>query len=144
MDGSVSADARLKWKIRKDKKIRNFREVKKLRFLLLLYRRIIYILLLYECTPWTLTKRMEKKLDGNYARMLRAVLNKTWTQHPTKQQLYGYLTSTRKTIQVRTRLAGHCWRKKNELISDILLWTPSYGRAKVGRPTRTLYTADLC
>ena len=34
---------------------------------------------------WTLTKRMEKKLDGNYTRMLRAILSKSWRQHPTKQ-----------------------------------------------------------
>ena len=30
---------------------------------------VVYILL-YGCTTWTLTKRMEKKLDGNYTRML--------------------------------------------------------------------------
>ena len=34
-------------------------------------------ILLYGCTTWTLTKRLEKKLDGNYA-MLRAILNKSW------------------------------------------------------------------
>ena len=28
-------------------------------------------------------------------RMLRAVLNKSWKQHPTKQQLYSYLLSSR-------------------------------------------------
>ena len=32
---------------------------------------------LYGCTTWTLTKHLEKKLDGNYARMLHAVLNKS-------------------------------------------------------------------
>ncbi len=35
---------------------------------------------------------MEKKLDGNYTRMLRAILNKSWRQYPTKQQLYGHLS----------------------------------------------------
>ena len=35
-------------------------------------------ILLYGCTTWTLTKRMEKKLDDNYTRMLRAILNKSW------------------------------------------------------------------
>ena len=33
-------------------------------------------ILLYGCTTWTLTKRLEKKLDGNYTRMQRAILNK--------------------------------------------------------------------
>ena len=40
-------------------------------------------ILLYGCTTWTLTKRLEKKLDSNYKRMLRAILNKSWKQHPT-------------------------------------------------------------
>ena len=31
-------------------------------------------ILLYGCTTWTLTKPLEKKLDGNYTRMLRAIL----------------------------------------------------------------------
>ena len=48
-------------------------------------------ILLYGCTTWTLTKRLEKKLDGNYTRMLRAILNKSWQQHPTRHQLYGHL-----------------------------------------------------
>ena len=75
---------------------------------------------------------MEKKLDGNYTRMLRAILNKSWRQRPTKQQLHGHLPPITRTIQVRrTRHVGHCWRSNNELISDILLWTPSHGRAKL-------------
>ena len=32
---------------------------------------------------------------------------------------------------------------RDELISDILPWTPSHGRAKAGRPART-YTQQLC
>ena len=97
-----------------------------------------------ECTTWTLTKRLEKKLDGNYTRMLRAILNKSWWQHPTRHQLYGHLPPITKTIQVRrTRHAGHCWRSKDELISDVLLWTPTHGRAKAGRPART-YIQQLC
>ena len=87
---------------------------------------------------------MEKKLDGNYSRMLRAILNKSWRQHPTKSQLYGHLPPITKTIQVRrTRHAGDCWRNRDEFISDVFLWTPSNGRAKAGRPTRT-YIQQLC
>ena len=95
-------------------------------------------ILLYGCTTWTLTKRLKKKLDDNYTRMLRGILNKTWRQHPTRHQLYGHLPPITKTIQVRrTRHAGHCWRSKDELISDVLLWTPAYGQAKAGGPART-------
>ena len=101
-------------------------------------------ILLYGCTTWTLTKRLERRLDGNYTRMLRAVLNKSWRQHPTRLQRYGHLPPITKTIQVRrTRHAGHCWRSKDELISDVLLWTPTHGCARVGRPART-YIQQLC
>ena len=101
-------------------------------------------ILLYGCTIWTLTKRLEKKLDGNYTRMLLAILNKSWRQLPTKHQLYGHLPPITKTIQVRrTRHAGLCWRSIDELISDVLLWTPTYYPAKAGRPTRT-YIQQLC
>ena len=49
-----------------------------------------------------------------------------------------------KAIKVRrTRHAGHCWRRRDELISDVLQWTPSHGRAKAGRPART-YIQQLC
>ena len=90
-----------------------------------------------------LTKQLEK-LDGNYTRMLRTILNKSWRQHPTRHQLHGHLPPIMKTIQVRwTRHAGHCWRSRDKLISDVLLWTPTYGRAKEGRPART-YIQQLC
>ena len=71
-------------------------------------------------TLWTQTKRMEKKLAGYSTRMLRAILNRSWRQHPTKQQLYGHLPPITKIIQVRwTRHAEHCWRSRNEFISDL-------------------------
>ena len=102
------------------------------------FQAAIVSILLYGCTTWTLTKQMEKKLDGNYTRMLRAILNKSWRQHPTKQQLYDHQPPIMKPIKVkRTRHAGHCWRSRDVLISDVLLWTPSHGRAKAGRPART-------
>ena len=108
------------------------------------FQAAVVSILLYGCTTRTLTKRLEKKLDGNYIRMLRATLNKSWRQHPTRHQLYGHLPSITKTIQVRlTRHAGHCWGSRDELISYLLLWTPTYGRAKAGRPVRT-YIQQLC
>ena len=70
---------------------------------------------------------MEKKLDGNYTRMLRAILNKSWRKHPTKHQLYCHLRPITKTILVRrTRHGGHCWRSRDELISVDLQWTPPH------------------
>ena len=51
------------------------------------FQAAVVSILLYRCTTWTLTKRMEKKLDGNYTSMLRAKLNKFWRQQPTRHQL---------------------------------------------------------
>ena len=108
------------------------------------FQAAVVSILLYRCTTWTLTKRLEKKLDGNYTRMLRAILNKSWRQHPPRHQLYGHFPPITKTIQVRrTRHAGHCWKSKDELISDVLLWTPTYDRAKAGWPART-FIQQLC
>ena len=108
------------------------------------FQAAVVSILLYGCTTWTLTKRLEKKLDSNYTRMLRATLNKSWQQHLTRHQLYGHVPPITKTIQVRwTRYAGHCWRSRDELIGDVLLWTSTYSRAKAGWPTRT-YIQQLC
>ena len=71
-------------------------------------------------------------------------MTKSWKQHPTKQQLYSHLPPISKTIQIRwTRHAGLCWRSKDELISDVLLWTPLQERANVAQPGRT-YLQQLC
>ena len=79
-------------------------------------------ILLYGCTTWTLTKQLEKKVDGNYTRM----------------------PPITKTFQVRrTRHAGHCWRSRDKLIRDVRLWTSTHGRAKAGWPART-YIQQLC
>ena len=108
------------------------------------FQAVVVSILLYGCTTWTLTKRLKKKLDRNYTRTLRAILNKSWRQHPTRHQLYGHLPPITKIIQVRrTRHAWHCWRSKDKLISDVILWTPAYGQAKAGRPART-YIQQLC
>ena len=67
-----------------------------------------------------------------------------WSNTSTRHQLYGHLPPITKTIQIRrARHAGHCWRSKDALVSDVLLWTPTYGQAKAGRPART-YIQQLC
>ena len=70
------------------------------------FQAAVVSILLYGCTTWMLTKRLEKKLDGNYTRMLRAILNKSWRQHLTRHQLYGHIPPITKTIQARQ--TRHC------------------------------------
>ena len=62
------------------------------------FQAAVVSILLYGCTTWMLTKQLEKKVDGNYTRMLRAILNKSWKQYPTKHRLYGHLPPITKTI----------------------------------------------
>ena len=82
----------------------------------------------------TAREEARRQLHKNAASNLKQVLAAT----PTRHQLYGHLPPITKTIQVRrTRHAGHCWR------SDVLLWTPTHGSAKAGRPART-YIQQLC
>ena len=79
------------------------------------------IVLLYSCTVWTQTKPFEKKLDGYYTKMMRAVLNKSWKQHFTKQQWYRSLLSISKPIQVSTsKTAVLYWRTRNEILPSRL------------------------
>ena len=71
--------------------------------------------LLYNCNTWTLTKNMEKSLDGTYTRMLRMVLNVSWKQHMTNEELYGRLPRvTDKIAMRRLQVAGHCIRHPDE------------------------------
>ena len=54
------------------------------------YVSILYVLVyvcVYVCVWFVnneFVKRLEKKLDGNYRKMLHAILNKSWRQHPHK------------------------------------------------------------
>ena len=78
---------------------------------------VIVSILLYGCTTWTLTKCIKKKLYRNCTRMLRIILNKSWKQHTIKQQQYDQQPPISKSSQMRrTRYAGLCWGKKDELI----------------------------
>ena len=108
------------------------------------FRATIESVLLYGATAWTLTKTLEARLDGTYTHMLRAVLNISWKKHPTKKQLYGNLPTISDIIRERRmRFAGHCWRAKQELASDVLLWVPRHSHTRVGRPATT-YVDQLC
>ena len=68
-----------------------------------------------------ITNRMWLQIIGNTPQSSRC----TPAYHPSRK------------LSKLAKLAGHCWRSREELISDELLWTPSHGRAKAGRPART-------
>ena len=109
------------------------------------FQAAVVSILLYGCTTWTLTKRLEKKLDrqlhknveSNIEQVLATTPHETPTVRPPASHHENY------TGQTKPDMLDHCWRSKNELVSDVLLWTPTYGQAKAGRPART-YIQQLC
>ena len=61
------------------------------------FQAVVVSILLYGCTTWMLTKYMEKKLDGNYTRMLQAILNKWAAPHKHSCSfLYNFSINTSK------------------------------------------------
>ena len=90
--------------------------------------------------PHRCSQNIQKKLEGNYTRIPWTILNKSWKQHPTNQQLYDHLSPISKTIQVRwTRDAEHCWRSKDKLMSNVLLWILTQGCI-----SKNLFTSVFC
>ena len=70
--------------------------------------------------------------------MLRVVKNVTWRQHITNEVLYAGLPRTSATIRERrVKFSGHCWRSKNEVASDLILWEPKHDKRSVGGQART-------
>ena len=49
-----------------------------------------------------------------------------------------YLPSHKPFKQIKLGTAGQCWRSRNELISGVLIWTPTQGCGYVSRPA-TIY-----
>ena len=102
------------------------------------FRATVESVLLYGAETWTLTKKMINRLDGTYTRMLRAVLCVSWKDHMTNHDLYGNFPKITDSLRIRRlKFIGHSWRRKNELISKLLLWEPKQGSRKVGRPSMT-------
>ena len=107
-----------------------------------LFRATMKSVLLYGSETWSVTKKLEKSVNGCYTRMLRTALNERWQQHMNNQELYESLLRVTETIRSRRlRLASHSARHNEdneETVSKVLLWEPQHGHPKRGRP-RTTY-----
>ena len=87
-------------------------------------------MVLFFCTCITPTSS-QIKLGGHCTRMLCAVFNVSWKQHPTKHQLYGHSHLT--NYPRWAKHAGHGWRSKDKLKSNLLQWTSTYGHTSIGQ-----------
>ena len=52
------------------------------------FQAVVVLILLYGCTTWTLTKRMEKKLNGNYTRMQPKLVVAPGLKNPAYSTIY--------------------------------------------------------
>ena len=97
--------------------------------------------LLYGCETWTVNQEMLDRLNGCYTRLLRIAHNVDWAAHCRNSFFYGKGTipPLDHTIAKRTlRFAGHAFRAKDQLVSDIMMFEP--------RPTtsKLSYLKTLC
>ena len=70
--------------------------------------------------------------------MLRVVKNVTFRQRIANEVLYAGLPRISTSIRERLlRFSRHCWRGKNDVVSDLALWEPKHGKRSVGGQART-------
>ena len=94
--------------------------------------------LLYGCETWTLTKTLLKQLDGTYTRILRMILNVHSSQKVTNEVLNGTIEKISTKIRLRfLKFAGHYLRRDDEVVSDLVLWEPTHGTRRRGRPSES-------
>ena len=78
-------------------------------------------------------------LNG-WRRSLTATSQECWIEQilETTSHKTAALRSITKAIRIRRiRQVGYYWRSRDELISDVLLWTPLHAQPKTGWPART-------
>ena len=87
----------------------------------------------------------EKHIDTRLTKAWTAIdkLSIIWKSDLTDKMKRSFFQAA-KTIKVRrTRHAGHCWRSRNELISDVLLWTPYMAGQKQDDQLEHTFSSDV-
>ena len=93
------------------------------------FRATVEPILMYGAETWTMSARMQKRLDGCYTNLLRRAQNLSWRDHHTLDQIYGSIPKLSiQLAQRRARFAGHCFRADDEVISDLVLWKATNSR----------------
>ena len=109
-----------------------------------LFRSTVESVLLYGSQCWSLTKLQTQRLDGTYTRLLRKALNIPWATHITNAELYDKLKPPSVTIRSRRMmLAGHCYRRKDQPVSDLVLFEASHGKFRTGQHARATFLKQL-
>ena len=102
-----------------------------------LFQATVETVLLYGAEAWTLTKGLEKALDGTYTRLLRYALGIRWQDHRTNTQVYQNIQPiSERLCAKRLKFAGHCARMQSyapQPVCQLLMWEPkAKGRRGMG------------
>ena len=90
-----------------------------------LFKATVKPVFLYGSPCWSLTAGQNKPLDGTYTRLLRKVIDTHYSEHVTNETLYGSLPRISDILlERRLRFAGHCVCRKDQPVSDLVLWQP--------------------
>ena len=102
-------------------------------------------ILLYGCSTWTLTKT-----TGEEARrqLRKEYCEQSWTSSGGNTLQDTQCTATcllsRKLFKLdEPDMPGHCWRSRDELISDVLLWTPHTWPCKSRTTSTNIHPATM-
>ena len=88
-----------------------------------------------------MTSLERKFLDGKNERMLHAVFNVSLEQYNTKLQVKAIYLPFRKTSKKTwVTHAGQCWDRKDELMNEVLQYTPTHGHTRVIRLVKKLHS----
>ena len=80
---------------------------------------------------WTLSRKLERRLDGTYTRLLMRAQNLSWKRHPKIAQIYGKLPRVSTLVKSRrVQFAGRCFPADSEIISSLLLWKPTFDHTR--------------
>ena len=109
-----------------------------------LFKATVEPVILYGSQCLLLTAEQNKFLDGTYTRLLRKVTDTHYSEHVTNETLYRRLPRISDILlERRLRFAGHCVRRKDQLVSNLILWQPvgtfvRGGHARMTFPRRLL------
>ena len=100
-------------------------------FKIKIFRATVEPILLYGSETWTLSRKLERRLDGTYTRLLMRAQNLSWKHHPTVAEIYGKLPRVSTLDKSRrVQFSGHCFRADSEIISSLLLWKPTFDHTR--------------
>ena len=106
------------------------------------FKATVETVLLYGSQCWTVDSKLRKRIGGCYTRLLRMAQNISWKSKTNNEKLYNGIPKVTDIISERMlNLDGHCVRHKEEIAHNLVLWTPTRGKRRIGRQQLTFLDA---